>query len=282
MAADADAKAAGLFLAEEGHQLPHLDHPDYLDELLRLCEKASVHALFPTFSGEIELIAANADRFRRAGVGLLLPNPSVIRKANDKFIMSEFVRKIGIQSPPYFDEKMRWPGVSVVMKERHGSGSSGMLILENEEDWNFYRRKYPSRVFQKFISGQEYTVDVLCDRTSACVVCSPRSRLKVKAGQSVRGQTVQHELLDQQTRKICQHAGLVGPANLQFIDAVDGPHFIELNPRFAAGGLMLTIAAGGNIPLLALQIMAGEAVAPVAARPGVLMTRYWEEHFVLQ
>jgi hypothetical protein len=45
---------------------------------------------------------------------------------------------------------------------------------------------------------------------------------------------------------------------------------------------MLTIAAGGNIPLLALQIMAGEAVAPVAARPGVLMTRYWEEHFVLQ
>ena len=51
--------------------------------------------------------------------------------------------------------------------------------------------------------------------------------------------------------KICEHLEVVGACNIQFIENKDGIYFIELNPRFAAGGLMLTVNAGANIPLMA-------------------------------
>jgi biotin carboxylase len=56
-------------------------------------------------------------------------------------------------------------------------------------------------------------------------------------------------------------------------------YFIEINPRYAAGGLMLTVNAGTNIPLLALKVMLGVPIENSELRhiPDIGITRYWEE-----
>ena len=56
-------------------------------------------------------------------------------------------------------------------------------------------------------------------------------------------------------------------------------YFIEINPRYAAGGLMLTVKAGANLPFLALKMMKGISInkKDLIHKEGVMMTRYWEE-----
>jgi carbamoyl-phosphate synthase large subunit len=103
--------------------------------------------------------------------------------------------------------------------------------------------------------------------------------LQVKAGQSVRGKTERNERVEQAAREICKRAEMVGPGNIQFFVEDGEPCFIELNPRFPAGGLMLTVQAGANIPLMIVRRLLGQQVAPVQTQPGVLMVRYWEEMF---
>ncbi|MBL7105571.1 MAG: hypothetical protein ISS18_14690, partial [Bacteroidales bacterium] len=50
-------------------------------------------------------------------------------------------------------------------------------------------------------------------------------------------------------------------------------------PRYAAGGLMLTVNAGANLPLLALKIMLDIPISnkELNHTPNKVMTRYWQE-----
>ena len=66
--------------------------------------------------------------------------------------------------------------------------------------------------------------------------------------------------------------------NLQFIRE-GNTYFIEINPRYSAGGLMLTTHSGVNLPLLALKIMQGIAIdqSELNHNSGLKMTRYWQE-----
>jgi biotin carboxylase len=64
---------------------------------------------------------------------------------------------------------------------------------------------------------------------------------------------------------------------VQFIKSNGRYFFIDFNPRYAAGGLMLTVMAGANIPLMSIQLMMGRRFSVPSIQPNLIMTRYWEE-----
>jgi carbamoyl-phosphate synthase large subunit len=278
LAVDADPTAVGLYLADEHAVVPRASERSYIPTLLELCARHRVKVLIPIYSKELEIVSLHAEKFDVAGVKTLLSKPEVIRRANDKPAMSEFVRSIGIKAPEFVSTE-KWPGFPVVGKRNHSSGSKDFCLIESERDWVYWTGKHPDFLFQRFVKGTEYTVDILCNRDFECLVCSPRSRLLVKAGQSVKSRTVHQPEIENLSRKICREIQAVGPVNIQFIETDTGPQFIELNPRFAAGGLMLTVAAGANIPVMLIQLMLDERVAPIRCQENVLMMRYWEECF---
>ncbi len=279
LAVDADPTAAGFHLADEHSIIPRASESSYIPALLELCRRHNPKVLIPIYSKEIEIVSLHADIFDCAGVKTLLSAPEVIRRANDKKAMAKFVQSIGVEVPAFVSNS-QWPGFPVVGKRNHSSGSDGLCFIENERDWDYWIEKHPDYLFQRFVRGVEYTVDVLCDRTSECIVCSPRSRLLVRAGQSVKGRTESKPEIVELSRRICREAKAVGPVNLQFIESVDACNFIELNPRLAAGGLMLTVEAGANIPVMLIRLALGESISPVACKENICMVRYWEEYFI--
>ncbi len=278
VAVDADKTAAGLCLADESAIIPRSSDPTYISTLRDLCRQLDARVLIPIYSKEMEIVSTHAADFADAGVKTLLPRPEVIQLANDKYAMAEFVRSIGVEAPEFVANNS-WLGFPVIGKRNRSSGSEGLCLIENERDWDYWTAKHPYYLFQRFVKGTEYTVDVLCDHQSECLVCSPRSRLLVKAGQSVKGRTERKPEIEELTRKICREVKTVGPVNLQFIETPDGLYFIELNPRLAAGGLMLTVMAGANIPAMLIRLALGEHVEPLMCKEDVLMVRYWEECF---
>ena len=74
---------------------------------------------------------------------------------------------------------------------------------------------------------------------------------------------------------------IVGPCNVQLIRNDDGMFFTEVNDRFSAGGLPLTVAAGANTPLMLLKMALGMPVEPVASyHIDLVMARYLTEMFM--
>lgn len=278
LAVDADPSAPGLHLADESSVIPRVDDPSYIPNLVALCKSAKVDVLIPIFSREIEVISQNVEAFSAVGTKTFLSPPEVIRTADDKPAMAKIVHTLGISSPEYISSS-QWPGFPLIGKKNQSSGSTDLCFIENEIDWNYWIQKRPNYLFQRLVEGPEYTVDVFCDRNSECLVCSPRIRISVKAGQSVKARTEKHPTMEAATRQICKEVGIVGPCNLQFIQSEESLYFIELNPRFAAGGLMLTVAAGGNIPLMLVQSALGATLHPVDTQPNLYMSRYWTEFF---
>jgi carbamoyl-phosphate synthase large subunit len=279
LAVDADPTAAGLYLADEHAIVPKCSQADYIPKLLKLSEEHQIRALYPIYSQEIEVVAAHAPRFIERGIGLLLPKPDVVTLCNDKRRMYELATTLGISTPRMIGESdpLIFP---LFAKPNTASGTTGARQINDKEDWEYMKSKYPNLLYQEFVQGPEYTIDILCDHKSNLIVGSPRLRLATKSGQSVKGKTVDEPTLVKLCAQLCKAVGIVGPCNIQFIQRDDEFVFIELNPRYAAGGLMLTVHAGANLPVLALKLMLGQAVTPAAIRPGVTMLRFWEEIFV--
>lgn len=281
LAVDADPTAAGLYIADEHAIVPKCSQANYIPELLQLAEKHQIRALYPIYSQEIEVIAAHASVFIERGIGLLLPKPDVVNLCNDKRRMYELAATLDISTPRMIGEidRLTFP---LFAKPNTASGTTGAMRIEEKEDWDYMQSKYPNFLYQEFVQGLEYTIDILCDHESNLIAGSPRLRLATKAGQSVKGKTVEEPQLVKLCAKLCKAVSIVGPCNIQFIQRDDEFVFIELNPRYAAGGLMLTVNAGANLPVLALKLMLGQEIAPITIRPGVTMLRFWEELFVTQ
>jgi len=278
IAIDQNPLASGLYLADSHYTCPSANEfSKYLDFILKLAKTHKIQAIFPCFSKEIYSFANNKGLLRDSGISSLLPDADVIRLCDNKISVKDFVSNLDILVPKTFVN----PTVNdlpLFSKKIHGSGSKGATLVESVHMLDHLMLEKDSRIFEMYLKGEEFTVDILCDRNSEIVAASPRSRLLVKDGQTVMGATVQSVELIDYCRIICRELRLVGPCNAQFIKNNDQLYFIEINPRYAAGGLMLTVKSGLNIPLLALKIMIGQNVATdMRAEVGVQMIRYWNE-----
>ena len=85
-----------------------------------------------------------------------------------------------------------------------GSSSIGAELINNEFLLQSFISANENRIYQEFIDGIEYTVDVLCDKQSNVLLSAPRKRLSTKSGQSVKGVTVNNYFLNEYVEKICK------------------------------------------------------------------------------
>lgn len=282
VAVDANKLAAGLHLSDYAYVCPPVRMADqYLAFLYEICAKHQVRALFPCYSREISLVARARERFDELSVSTLLPSAEVIELCNNKLETAITVKSLGIPIPEIIP-KPEPSDFPLFSRLEEGSGSTGAICINEKYLLDHILQTRERRIFQRFIEGTEFTIDVLCDRNSQVLFCGPRKRTSIKSGQSVMGVTVRSSQLEAHVREICRSLGLVGACNLQFIEKEGQYYFIEINPRYAAGGLMLTVHAGANLPLAALRLMLGLPVdkAELRHRVDTSMTRYWEEIIV--
>lgn len=280
-AIDSDQTAPGLYLADRFVLVPRIDSPDYIPTIINYCQKEDITVVFPIHSSEIELFAEKRDLFKVNGFKMLIPPLEAIRICNNKRSFCDLARKIGIASPENYTWDEYGFEFPVIAKPNDKSGSKGIFKISDGIDFSYARAKFPNHLLQEWIEGSEVTVDCLYNESSRLLTASPRVRLLTKAGQCVKGKTVQNDAIVECCRRIGEEIKYAGPANIQFIIKDNIPYFIEMNPRFAAGGLMLTVHAGANIPLMILKLLiTGEESLSGELEDGLLMLRYYEEIFL--
>lgn len=282
-AADIDPYAAGLYLvpAERRALIHRGDHPEIVNDLLALCRKHAIDVLVPTVDSELEKVARARDAFEALGTKVMVASSHTLEMCLDKLALARACRghvRVPRTSTPAVaaDEPWAFP---VIVKPRRGSGSRGIHVAHDRAELEQLTATGDVLV-QEMLPGAEYSVDVLATVDGRVVAAVPRERLKVDSGIAVTARIVRDPELEEVAIRVAKTIRLTGVANVQLKRDVNGrPALLEVNPRFP-GTMPLTVAAGVNMPLLALQNLLGASLPERCLYKEIAVVRTWAETFV--
>lgn len=284
IAADMDPYAVGLYLVPAGQRvlLPRGDDATFVPVLLREARERSADLVIPTVDVELPGVSAAADEFAETGIQLLVESTDTLDCCLDKWtLVQACAPTVRVPVTVVLDENvtsatLETLGMPFIIKPRRGAGGRGFAIIENEEMLEGHPRD-GSHILQEFLPGDEFSIDVLGRPDGHIVAAVPRLRDKVDSGIAVAGRTVHDDALITFGRLVAEAIGVVGVVNVQVRRARDGsPALLEVNPRFP-GTMALTMAAGIDMPNLAVDALFGTQLPDALDFVEVAVVRHWDE-----
>lgn len=255
--------------------------PDYLEALERIVKKEPINCLIPIHDLEIEVVSEVLDKLNQHCF-VATNISSIILLCNDKGATNRIAVEAGLQVPGSFSENNTF-AFPLIAKPLKGVSSRGLILITNESDLNSFTKQHQQEeyIVQEFIKGEEYTIDTYSDYKGNFYGGMVRRRIETKAGISTKGVTIDDHLLIPLCKKFLELIEYKGAANLQFIVRDGIAYFIEINPRFSAGGI-LSYEAGFNSPGFTILEASQEKLPPFESlnlKYNLYMTRYWQEKF---
>ncbi|MEO7085910.1 MAG: ATP-grasp domain-containing protein [Gemmatimonadaceae bacterium] len=284
-AGDVDPYGAGLYLVPPPNRwiLHKASDERFIDDVLNRCIDADIDVVVPGIDPELLPFARRREDFEAHSVRLLLSDESALQLCVDKWeLVSACAEVCAVPKTAIVDDsfaRAEWTPPFIV-KPRKGSGGRGVREIRELSAM----ADVPcdgTLIAQELLPGREYSVDVLCDRQSTPLAVVPRSRLKIDSGIAITGHTVRDERLVKGASAVAKRIGLSYVANIQFREDASGtPKLLDVNARFP-GSMPLTIAAGVDMPNLALDVLRGRAIDPKALEyRETAITRTWENHVI--
>lgn len=232
------------------YKVPKLHHPDYIKELLKICEEHSVQLLIPTIDTELLLLSRNRAAFEKIGTNVVISSEAFIENCRNKRKVHKFFAEHGIDSAKEISKTE--PVFPLFIKPIDGSGGQNTLAIYEEES---LLRRYiedDNLMFLEYYEPKkydEYTCDLYYDKTGVLRCIIPRKRLEVREGEVSKALTLRNEVVPFIKQRLSKIEGAKGCVTFQLFKHKEKKEFIgiEINPRFG-GGYPLSYLAGANFP----------------------------------
>ena len=229
---------AGSCLSDKFYQIAEAVDDNYLPMLSEIIANEKIDVLIPINDIEIYKVSQNIDKI---SCKCVIPDAETIEMVRDKYICNYKMKEIGIQvpeiSPSSRDDKL-------ILRDRIGVGSKGIEIIPIGKIVPEYNIE--EKFLQRFVEGEEYTVDILADQNGKPLYIIPRKRLEVKSGVATKVSIENDSILVNYIKVILDSVKLPGFSNIQFIKDGKGNYwFVEINYRFSGCGAA-TIAVCKN------------------------------------
>ncbi|MGC8979145.1 ATP-grasp domain-containing protein [Caldisericum sp.] len=295
---DSDPTAPSLYKADGSFIVPSVikDPESYIESLLALCRKEDIDVIVPLIDPELPVLAKEKNEFIKAGTIVLISSYYSVNIASDKYETFEFLKAIGLPVPETIIlSKLSSKEITLsmsmgifpaILKPRHGSASQGVVQCPNYDCLNLFISKLnPSDyVLQKFVSGEEVTIDLFGDGTGRLISAVQRKRLKVRGGEVERGITVKYPELFDDVIKFSEAFKPFGPVNIQcFYNGETKERFYtEINARFG-GGYPLSYYAGANFIRYLKMLLKGKKIGNALGEDyekGLVMARFDEAVYI--
>ena len=229
-------------------QTPKMEYEKKYTEIIKkIYIDNKIDFIIPGSDRDVQFYGKNREFFHPK---VVLPEEKAIKLFVDKYTASIYLQKMGYSIPPLvenlFNERQ------IIFRKKISSSSSGIEVVDlktAEHIPNLFNNDY---FLQRYINGDEYTVDVFADQMGNPVLIIPRKRLKIKNGMSICCQLCYHEKIINICKKLYSEFYIPGLTNVQFIDDGTNIYFVEMNMRFAGSGIC-GIAASFNYVELYLE-----------------------------
>jgi carbamoyl-phosphate synthase large subunit len=128
VATDNWSVAPAIFFANKQYVVPKITHPNYIQEVLGICKKEDIKAIFTLIDPEIDLLASNKKKFEEIGVLPLCPSKQTADLCFDKYSMYLYLKNHGVNTPLTFHENPRFGGAYL---HAYGAGVDFFKLIIN-------------------------------------------------------------------------------------------------------------------------------------------------------
>lgn len=314
---DAKCDRAQAKLVEDFAVMPPARDPGYLDQLLELCRRWEIQALFHGCEPELKLLSEQRNKIRDQGIFLPINTAPLIQLCMNKAALNKRLDELGFSPPRHIVVSDRAVLTSIdwfplVVKPSVGSGGSAHLYIAQNPKELMALAEYLGLgvtahdfVIQEYVGRpeEEFTVGVLHDLNGEFVdsiavlrdlsgglnvraVVPNRTNKKDLGPQLVissgisQGRIGKFRELTDQCRAIAEKLGSCGPLNMQcrFVNGM--VKIFEINPRYS-GTTSLRAMVGLNEPDLMIRChLEGELIPRSRDWPETVIERTLTEHIV--
>lgn len=258
---------------------PAIKRAQWIAAINKILLKEKIDLVIPIIDNEFNLW----QEIRKSGIHqrtkIILASDKTLRICQDKGRTVAFFQGNGIPTCDLFssEENLKFP---VFIKPRFlGVGSRDAYKATNLFELRHFQSKLKDNyIVQKFIDGDEYTIDCLADLEGKFITAVIRKRLEIKGGLSVKSEIDKDNYAMQIAKKIINSLKIPGASNIQYFKNGPNYYFIEINPRFA-GTHAFTIEVGLNSIYLILQMYLNQFIynEKIPIKYGLKMVRFWDE-----
>ena len=231
---DININSASCLIFDQYYQVPKCNHEDYISVISKIIIDEKITLILPVSEPEIRYFFHKEINFIN-DIPLVLPNSLSLFTALDKLKTVEFLEQHNLPYPKTHrqDEQfiLNYP---IIAKSNTGSGSKSIILIEDELDLNYVKRKFPNHILQHFLPEDEgeYTCGLFCSSNGE--IRHIVFKRDLMSGFSVFGEIIENDSIDRLLVKIATGLDLRGSINVQ-LRIVNGlPYVFEINPRFSS------------------------------------------------
>lgn len=240
---DSDNHCLGKYAVDAFWETKLLENMTF-EDILSYCQTNKIKAIIPTRDGELQFFANNKEDFSKKGIKVLTSSPDAINKCLDKLL---FVETLSKNHLPVIPTSLNIDVIKTdrfVVKERFGAGSQKIGLNLSKEDALQHAKGLENPIFQPYIKGQEWSVDLYLSAQGKVMGAVARERNLIIGGESQVTTTATYPALEKLCHQISHLLNLYGPVVMQILEDDQGNfHIIECNPRFG-GASTASVAVG--------------------------------------
>lgn len=236
---------------------------EYLEYLLKFCEKKEIKYIFAVVDEEVELLSRNKEVFYSKGITPCVLDYSIVNLCRNKQLTFEWIKdffpEMYIKTQDLLCEKLDF-NFPVFLKPKKGRASIGCQKIENLENLNQVKKRINPNdyIIQEFKEGKIISADILYDGFSIQLVLR-EEMLRNSNGAAIAVKILENKELEKKCEEISKKLNFKGVLNIEFFITEKEIYIIEFNPRLPAG-TGYTLKSGLNLIEGLLDINKGKKV----------------------
>lgn len=234
---DVHAQHGGHKFVDHFARVPPGSDAGYLTAIQALVHEHSVDVVIPM--SEPELAAARPFIEIAPGVQWLTAGTQVVDAGVDKLETARVLARLGLPGPWTIPVSQGPPSsVPCILKNRFGSGSRAVVVVESEADIHYLPKRYPDSVFQEMLLPANREITCAVYRRRDGQVSTLQMLRRLTGGFTGWAKVIDDEQTSHMCARIAEGLDLHGSMNVQLRLTDKGPRVFEINPRFSSTVLM--------------------------------------------
>lgn len=230
--------------------------PYDIDAIVKIASAKGVKAIIPNMDDDVEAFAESKEVFQEYGINLLIPDPNIVRLANDKLETYQYAASKGISMP----ETARYSKVLDWEPPYFLKGGSRGVFRVRSPDEAFVIAQYLKQmderpIAQRNLAGEPYSVAGIAYDGDVAALMIKKLRI-AENGTTIFGVTIYDEDLLSLTKDFVLGMGWEGPFEVEFIGDKEY-YLLEMNSRFPSW-IDVGVSAGLNLPAMLAEMLFGQ------------------------
>lgn len=296
---DTQPYAVGLYRGKAGYIVPLAKAPDFIDEIIKICNKEDIHCILIGTDYELLKFAENKKRIEKeTNAKVVVSPPEIIKISDDKWLTHRFLADNNLPHIPSVqhhdvDKLIDEEGFPLIIKPRIGDSSKDVYVVRNKKELheklsllvnkdaeNPYLSQKVEPIIQKCLENEqeEYTSTTITFDKKCYGVLSMNREMRF-GGHTTKAIIDDFPVINKTIKKIAETLNPFGPCNFQSRLVDNIPLVFEINCRFSGTTASCAQSRFNTVEASIRHIVLNEEIQELTYRKGVIL-RYFNEIYI--